>query len=115
VLLDRGGDQWPWLVLLISGVDLYSPSRQRALGQIWESNSPLLTVLLNRLGYALAHQLVGGDQPEPLRDALLQLARQTGLRPGGRTRCGTLPEVVPQAGSACQLAAPTTQLAGSTE
>ena len=66
-----GGDQWPWLVLLISGVDLYSPSRQRALGQIWESNSPLLTVLLNRLGYALAHQLVGGDQPEPLRDALL--------------------------------------------
>ena len=66
--------QRPRLGLLISGDELLPPGRQRAPGQIWESNSALLTALLNRLGYAVADQRVVGDQPEPLRAALLQLA-----------------------------------------
>ena len=66
--------QRPRLGLLISGDELLPPGRQRAPGQIWESNSALLTALLNRLGYAVADQRVVGDQPEPLRVALLQLA-----------------------------------------
>jgi len=66
--------QRPRLGLLISGDELLPPGRQRAPGQIWESNSALLTALLNRLGYAVADQRVVGDQPEQLRAALLQLA-----------------------------------------
>jgi molybdopterin molybdotransferase len=60
--------------LLISGDELLSPGLLRGPGQIWESNSALLTALLNRLGFEVADQQVVVDEPEPLRDALLQLA-----------------------------------------
>jgi molybdopterin molybdotransferase len=46
----------------------------RGPGQIWESNSALLTALLGHLGYTVREQRVVGDQPEPLRQALLELA-----------------------------------------
>ena len=66
--------QRPRLGLLISGDELLSPGLLRGPGQIWESNSALLTALLNRLGFEVADQRVVVDEPEPLRDALLQLA-----------------------------------------
>lgn len=50
------------------------PGQTRQLGEIWESNSTLLRGLLERLGYGVAVQRVVGDQPEPLRQALLALA-----------------------------------------
>jgi len=46
----------------------------RGRGQIWESNSALLTALLEQLGYGVSQQRVVADQPEPLRQALLELA-----------------------------------------
>jgi molybdopterin molybdotransferase len=46
----------------------------RGPGQIWESNSALLTALLEQLGYGVSQQRVVADQPEPLRQALLELA-----------------------------------------
>ena len=64
----------PRLGLLISGDELLPPGEERGPGQIWESNSALLTALLQRLGYAVADQRVVGDQPEALRQALLDLA-----------------------------------------
>ena len=60
--------------MLISGDELLSPGLLRGPGQIWESNSALLTALLNRLGFEVVDQRVVVDEPEPLRDALLQLA-----------------------------------------
>ena len=64
----------PRLGLLISGDELLPPGVERGPGQIWESNSALLTALLNRLGYDVAEQRVVIDQPEPLRQALRELA-----------------------------------------
>ena len=64
----------PRLGLLISGDELLSPGAERGPGQIWESNSALLTALLQRLGYAVADSRVVVDQPEPLRAALRELA-----------------------------------------
>jgi len=64
----------PRLGLLISGDELRPPGEERGPGQIWESNSALLTALFRRLGYAVAEQRVVADQPEPLRQALQQLA-----------------------------------------
>ena len=66
--------QRPWLGLLISGDELLSPGLLRGPGQIWESNSALLTALLEQLGYGVSQQRVVADQPEPLRQALLELA-----------------------------------------
>jgi molybdopterin molybdotransferase len=64
----------PRIGLLISGDELLPPGVARGPGQIWESNSALLSALLQRLGYAVADQRVVVDQPEPLRLALRELA-----------------------------------------
>ena len=64
----------PRLGLLISGDELLPPGEERGLGQIWESNSTLLSALLEQLGYGVAIQRVVVDQPEPLRQALHDLA-----------------------------------------
>ena len=66
----------PRLGLLISGDELLPPGTERGPGQIWESNSALLTALLQRLGYAVADRRVVVDQPEPLRAALRELAQE---------------------------------------
>jgi molybdopterin molybdotransferase len=66
--------QRPWLGLLISGDELLSPGLLRGPGQIWESNSVLLAALLEQLGYGVTQQRVVADQPEPLRQALRELA-----------------------------------------
>ena len=66
--------QRPRIALLISGDELLPPGAPRGPGQIWESNSALLTALLARLGYGVAIQQVVADQPEALRAALLELA-----------------------------------------
>ena len=65
----------PRLGLLISGDELLPPGVERGPGQIWESNSALLTALLQRLGYDVADCRVVVDQPEPLRVALQELAQ----------------------------------------
>ena len=65
----------PRIGLLISGDELLPAGAERAAGQIWESNSALLEALLQRLGYAVTSKRVVGDQPEPLRLALLDLAQ----------------------------------------
>lgn len=64
----------PRIGLLISGDELVPPGAQRGPGQIWESNSALLTALLQRLGYPVQRLVVVADQPAPLREALRQLA-----------------------------------------
>jgi len=64
----------PRIGLLISGNELLPPGVDRGAGQIWESNSTLLTALLEQLGHGVAGQRVVADQPEPLRQALLELA-----------------------------------------
>ena len=64
----------PRLGLLISGDELLPAGMERGPGQIWESNSALLTALLQRLGYDVADRRVVVDQPEPLRAALRELA-----------------------------------------
>ena len=65
----------PRIGLLISGDELLPAGAERAAGQIWESNSALLEALLQRLGYGVSAKRVVGDQPEPLRLALLDLAQ----------------------------------------
>jgi len=65
----------PRIGLLISGDELLPAGAERAAGQIWESNSALLEALLQRLGYAVSAKRVVGDQPDPLRLALLDLAQ----------------------------------------
>ena len=64
----------PRLGLLISGDELLSPGLLRGPGQIWESNSVLLAALLEQLGYGVTQQRLVADQPEPLRQALRELA-----------------------------------------
>ena len=66
--------QRPRLGLLISGDELLSPGLLRGPGQIWESNSVLLAALLEQLGYGVTQQRLVADQPEPLRQALRELA-----------------------------------------
>lgn len=65
----------PRLGLLITGDELVPAGEPRGDGQIWESNSALLTALLERLGYGVDDRRVVIDQPEPLRQALIELAR----------------------------------------
>jgi len=65
----------PRIGLLITGDELLPAGAERAAGQIWESNSALLEALLQRLGYGVSAKRVVGDQPEPLRLALLDLAQ----------------------------------------
>lgn len=64
----------PRLGLLISGDELRPPGAIRGPGQIWKSNSALLAALLEQLGYRVSQQRVVADQPEPLRQALRELA-----------------------------------------
>jgi len=64
----------PRIALLISGDELLPAGHARGPGQIWESNSTLLTALLTRLGLQVSEQRVVADQPQPLRQALLELA-----------------------------------------
>lgn len=64
----------PRLGLLVSGDELLPPAAPRGPGQIWESNSVMLTALLQRLGYGVDVVRVVVDQPEPLRAALRELA-----------------------------------------
>ena len=64
----------PRIGLLISGDELLPAGVERGPGQIWESNSALLAALLARLGYAVADRRVVVDRPEPLRQALRELA-----------------------------------------
>jgi molybdopterin molybdotransferase len=64
----------PRIGLLISGDELQPPGSERCPGQIWESNSALLTALLARLGHGVSALKVVADQPEPLRQALRELA-----------------------------------------
>lgn len=64
----------PRIGLLISGDELLPPGVERGPGQIWESNSALLSALLTRLGYDVAEQRVVVDEPAPLRAALRELA-----------------------------------------
>lgn len=66
----------PRVGLLISGDELLPPGVERGPGQIWESNSALLAALLQRLGAAVSEQRVVVDQPEPLRQALAELAQR---------------------------------------
>ena len=64
----------PRIGLLVSGDELLPPGQERQLGQIWESNSTLLRALLERLGYGVADCRIEGDDPEPMRQALVELA-----------------------------------------
>ena len=64
----------PRVGLLISGDELRPPGAERGPGQIWESNSLLLSALLQRLGYGVERVLVVADQPDALREALQELA-----------------------------------------
>ena len=66
--------QRPRIALLISGDELLPPGAARGPGQIWESNSALLTALLQRLGQPVAQVRVVADRPDRLRQALAELA-----------------------------------------
>ena len=64
----------PRIGLLISGDELVASGDERPPGAIWESNSTLLSALLEQLGYRIHHQRIECDQPEALRSALQDLA-----------------------------------------
>ena len=71
--------QRPRIALLISGDELLPPGAARGPGQIWESNSALLTALLQRLGQPVAQVRVVADRPDRLRQALVELAASCDL------------------------------------
>ena len=64
----------PRIGLLISGDELVPPGEQRPKGAIWESNSTLLKGLLRRLGYQAWDCRVVADQPQALRETILELS-----------------------------------------
>ena len=66
--------QQPRIGLLISGDELVSPGRVRPNGAIWESNGTLLETMLQSLGQTVHHRRVVPDQPDALRQALVDLA-----------------------------------------
>jgi molybdopterin molybdotransferase len=66
--------QQPRIALLISGDELLPAGAARGPGQIWESNGTLLEALLQRLGARVTERRVVGDQPDLLRQALVELA-----------------------------------------
>ena len=68
--------QRPRIGLLISGDELLPAGTPRGPGQIWESNGTLLEALLQQLGASVAERRVVGDQPEALRQALVELAER---------------------------------------
>ena len=63
----------PRIGLLISGDELVSPGQHRPEGAIWESNSTLLKGLLMRLGYRAWDCRVVADQPQALRETIIEL------------------------------------------
>lgn len=65
----------PRIGLLVSGDELLPPGQTRQPGQIWESNSTLLGALLQRLGYGIGECRTVGDEPDAMRQALVELAR----------------------------------------
>ena len=63
----------PRIGLLISGDELVSPGQHRPEGAIWESNSTLLKSMLMRLGYRAWDCRVVADQPQALRETIIEL------------------------------------------
>jgi molybdopterin molybdotransferase len=66
--------QQPRIGLLISGDELVPPGTARQPGAIWESNGTLLETMLRCLGQSVTQCRVVADQPDALRQALLDLA-----------------------------------------
>ena len=66
--------QQPRIGLLISGDELVPPGTARHPGAIWESNGTLLETMLRALGQSVTQRRVVADQPDALRQALLDLA-----------------------------------------
>ena len=66
--------QQPRIGLLISGDELVPPGTARQPGAIWESNGTLLETMLRALGQSVTQRRVVADQPNALRQALLDLA-----------------------------------------
>ena len=66
----------PRIGLLISGDELVPPGDPRPNGVIWESNSTLLKGLLLRLGYHAWDCRVVADQPQALRETILELSSE---------------------------------------
>ena len=64
----------PRIGLLISGDELVPPGTARHRGAIWESNGTLLETMLRALGQSVTQRQVVADQPDALRQALLDLA-----------------------------------------
>ena len=64
----------PRIGLLISGDELVPPGTERQPGAIWESNGTLLETMLQALGQSVTQRRVVADQPDALRQALLDLA-----------------------------------------
>ena len=66
--------QQPRIGVLISGDELVPPGNARHPGAIWESNGTLLETMLRALGQSVSQRRVVADQPDALRQALLDLA-----------------------------------------
>ena len=64
----------PRIGLLISGDELVLPGTVRQPGAIWESNGTLLETMLRSLRQSVTQRRVVADQPDALRQALLDLA-----------------------------------------
>ena len=64
----------PRIGVLISGDELVSPGQERSDGAIWESNSSLLSGMLEQLGYPTVDCRLVADQPQQLRATILDLA-----------------------------------------
>ena len=65
----------PRIGLLITGDELVPAGAKRTPGSIWESNSVLLGALLNNLNQTITDHRVVADQPERLKQALLDMAQ----------------------------------------
>ena len=60
--------------LSVSGEELVPPGQECPAGAIWESNSTLLKGLLEQLGYPCWDCRVVADQPQVLRNSIVELA-----------------------------------------
>jgi hypothetical protein len=74
------------LGLLISGDELLPPGRQRAPGQIWESNSVLLAALLEQRGYGVTQQRVVEAYPSVILPMCWSCCCWSNLEPGAASR-----------------------------
>ncbi len=68
--------QQPRIGVLISGDELVPPGTARHPGAIWESNGTLLETMLRSLGQSVTQRRVVADQPDALRQSLLELANE---------------------------------------